>query len=101
MKTSERFDYEDHQIHITQKHDVTQTLKRAQMMRDADAAGHTGAIPADWKPIGTVPAIMLRKWCDEAGVRMDDRRAVEEVINKKLMSNEFSKFRVQEGKFII
>ena len=101
MKRAERLDIEDKLLHITQKHDVTATLKRAELMRQAQDAGVQGSIPADWKAIGTVPGVLVRAWANEAGVRMDDGDAMRDLINKKLMSGEFSKLRVTPGKFII
>lgn len=101
MKRSERLDTEDKLLHISQKHDVTETLRRAELMRQARDAGVQGHIPADWKPIGTVPGVLVRAWANEAGVRMDDTEAMRDLINKKLMSGEFSKLRVTEGKFLI
>jgi hypothetical protein len=96
MKISERTVAEDRLLHIVQKHDVSATLKRAEMMRQAQQAGVHGSIPADWIPVGVVPAVMQRVWATEAGVSMDDREAMEEVFKRKLMSGEFSKFRVDE-----
>ena len=101
MKKFERVDAEDKMLHISQKHDVTATLKRAELMRQAREAGVNGHIPDDWKPIGTVPGVLVRAWANEAGVKMDDTEAMRELINKKLMSGEFSKLRVTEGKFIL
>lgn len=101
MKQSERLDAEDRFLHVSQKHDVSATLKRAEMMRHARDAGVNGHIPADWKPIATVPGVLVRAWANEAGVRMDDADAMRDVINKKLMSGEFTKLRVADGKFEI
>ena len=96
MKISERTVAEDRLLHIVQKHDVSATLKRAEMMRHAQQAGVHGSITADWIPVGVVPAVMQRVWANEAGVAMDDREAMEEVFERKLMIGEFSKFRVDE-----
>ena len=96
MKISERTVAEDRLLHIVQKHDVSATLKRAEMMRHAQHAGVHGSIPADWIPVVVVPAVMQRVWANEAGVAMDYREAMEEVFERKLMSGEFSKFRVDE-----
>lgn len=94
MKKSESISFDDKLIHIQQKHDVTATLKRAEMMRHAYEAGHRGNIPADWVPVGIVPGVMQRVWADEAGVRMDDVDAMTELLNKKLLDGEFRAFQI-------
>lgn len=99
MKVSEQYSAEDRMLYVAQKHDVTQVLKRAEMMRHAREAGVTGAIPADWVPVGVVPAVMQRVWANEAGVSMDDHEALEEVLTRKLLDGDFGKFRVDERKF--
>lgn len=96
MKLNEKVSLDDKLLHVQQTHDVRATLKRAEMMRHAHEAGQTGGIPADWVPLGVVPGIMQRIWAEEAGVRMDDSEAMDEVLNKKLMSGEFAKFRVSD-----
>lgn len=95
MKTNERVTAEDHLLVVQQRHDVTNALKRAEMMRHAHEIGHSGAIPKDWEPIGVVPAIMKRLWAQEAGVRMDDAEAMEEVLMKRLLDGEFQKLQVK------
>lgn len=96
MKLSERLDIDDHMVHITQKHDVAATLKRAEMMRQARDAGHYGSIPKDWKPIATVPAVMVRDWVNQAGLQMHDTEAVQDLLEKKLASGEFSRFIIEK-----
>lgn len=97
MKLSERINIDDTSAHILQTHDVTASLKLAEKMRHAREAGHTGSIPKDWVPVGVVPAVMARVWAQEAGVRMDDADAMNELLNKKLMDGDFGKFRVVDG----
>lgn len=96
MKLTEQTFAEDRLLHVVQRHDVSATLKRAELMRHAQQAGVHGSIPADWIPVGVVPAVMQRVWATEAGVSMDDREAMDEVFERKLMSGEFAKFRVDE-----
>ena len=97
MKLNERINLDDNTAHVMQTHDVTSTLKLAEKMRHAREAGHHGNIPKDWVPVGVVPAVMVRQWAQEAGVRMDDSDAMNELLNKKLMDGAFGKFRVTEG----
>jgi len=99
MKTDERLSFDDKLVHIQQKHDVTATLKRAEMMRHAHEAGHMGALPKGSIPLGTVPAVMLREWANEAGVRMDDPKAMHELLTKKLMDSQFAGFRSSSEQF--
>lgn len=79
-------------LHITQKHDVAATLKRAELMRHAHEQGVSN-VPKDWVPLGIVPGVMLRDWADRAGVRMDDTHAMYELLERKLTGNEFCKLR--------
>jgi hypothetical protein len=67
-------------------------LERVQMMRDAEV-GMTG----DKRFVGSVPGHLVALWAKEAGVSFTDHAAVREIIKKKLMSGEYSKFRVWEG----
>jgi hypothetical protein len=97
MKLGERISFDDKLLHIQQRHDVSATLKRAEMMRHAHEQGHHGQIPKDWVPVGVVPAVMQRVWAQEAGVRMDDPEAMQELLKKKLMNGEFGKFRITGG----
>lgn len=99
MKLTEKYSFEDRMLHITQKHDVSAALKRAEMMRHAHEQGHQNALPPGSVPVGTVPAVMLRVWAQEAGVRMDDAPAMEELLTKKLNSGEFGKFRASDEPF--
>lgn len=67
---------------------------RAKMLRDAPAMPMSDS----WH-VGTIPLIVLEQWFKEAGVAWTDKAACQEVIRTKLLSNEFSKFRVKEGRF--
>jgi hypothetical protein len=42
---------------------------------------------------------LVGNWLKEAGVQWHDTNAVNEVINRKLMSGEFNKLRAWEGKW--
>jgi hypothetical protein len=42
---------------------------------------------------------VLATWLKEAGVSWSDTEAAKEVVKRKMMSGEFSKFRVWEGSY--
>lgn len=69
-------------------------LDRAKLMKEAPAQ----PLSDSWH-VGTIPMIVLEQWLKEAGVKWDDRPACQDVIRKKLLSGDFSKFRVKEGRF--
>lgn len=96
MKIAERMTLDGGRLYVEQRHNLNASLAMAERMRHAHEAGHTGTIPKDWVPLGVVPGVLVRAWADEAGVRMDDSDAMNELLNRKLLSGEFSKFRVSE-----
>ncbi len=67
---------------------------RAQKLRDAPSQPMSDS----WH-VGTIPLIVLEQWLKEAGVAWTDKAACQEVIRKKLLDGDFSKFRVKEGRF--
>ena len=48
--------------------------------------------------IGVVDAALMHEWLKEAGVKSNDP-AAEEVIKRKMLSGEFDKLRVWDGKY--
>ena len=52
---------------------------------------------SDYKYLGNIDMNLVGNWLKEAGVQWHDTNAVNEVINRKLMSGEFSKLRAWEG----
>lgn len=79
---------------LVHKRTVLIDLDRAQMLKDAPAQ----PVSDSWH-VGTIPLIVMEQWFKEAGVSWDDRPACQEVIRKKLLDGDFSKFRVKEGRF--
>jgi hypothetical protein len=69
-------------------------LDRAKVLKEAPQQ----PLSDSWH-VGTIPLIILEQWFKEAGVKWDDKLACQEVIRKKLLSGDFSKFRVKEGRF--
>lgn len=74
--------------------DAQPNLDRVQLLKEAPL----NPIEDSWL-VGSVPLLLVTEWLKEAGVKWDDREAVQEVLQKKLLDGEFSKFRVREGTF--
>lgn len=68
-------------------------LDRANLLKQAPKQ----PVSDSWH-VGTVPLIVLKEWAKEAGVKWDDP-AFKDVIRRKLLDGDFSKFRVKEGRF--
>ncbi len=79
---------------IVQHRTVLVDDDRAKMLRDAPSQ----PLSDSWH-VGSIPLIILEQWFKEAGVSWDDKPACRDVIRAKLLSGEFSKFRVKEGRF--
>ena len=69
-------------------------LERAKQLRDA-GVGQSG----EHRLVGSIPMHLYSQWLKEAGVSHDDRQAAKDVLRRKLLSGEFDKFRVWEGKY--
>lgn len=71
-------------------------------MIDVDRAARLREAPqqplSDSWHVGSIPVPVVAMWLKEAGVKWDDTKAVEEVLNRKLMDGDFAKFRVKEGR---
>ena len=93
-KISEKISFEHDHMVIKQKHDVSQALKDVQMAKDA-CIGMSG----ENRLAGFLDGAVLATWLKEAGVSWSDTEAAKEVVKRKMMSGEFSKFRVWEGKY--
>ena len=68
-------------------------LDRAKRLQDAPQQ----PVSDSWH-VGTVPLIVLKEWAKEAGVKWDDP-AFKDVIRRKLLDGNFSRFRVKQGRF--
>jgi len=79
---------------IKQRHDVSQALKDARMARDA-GIGMSG----ENRIVGFLQPAIIGAWLKEAGVAWSDTEAAKEVVQKKIISGEFDKFRVWEGTY--
>ena len=94
-KIKETISFDDDKLIIKKTHDANQMFMDAQYARET--VEHKFA--ADKVLVGTIDAALISVWLKEAGVSWHDTEARQNVIKKKLMSNEFSKLRVWEGKF--
>ena len=93
-KISETVSFEHDHMVIHQRHDVSQAMKDAEM---AKAAGI--GMDGENRLVGFLEGPVLASWLKEAGVSWSDTEAAEEVVKRKMMSGEFSKFRVWEGSY--
>ena len=93
-KISEKIDFEHDHMVIKQRHDVSQSLRDAQVAKDA-GIGMSG----ENRLVGFVDGAVLCAWLKEAGVAWSDTEAAKEVVKKKMMSGEFSKLRVWDGSY--
>ena len=93
-KVSEIIDFEHDHMVIKKKHDVSQALNDVQKAKDA-GIGMSG----ENRLVGFLDGAMLAQWLKEAGVSWSDTEAAKEVVKRKMMSGEFSKFRVWEGSY--
>ncbi len=77
--------------------DPTAALESAAQLRSAYQDGNHFA--EDHRHIGRIDSHVLEMWMKEAGITLDDREAVGELIKRKMLSNEFSGFRISEGTY--
>lgn len=93
MKLGQKiFDHDDRLI-IQNTYDTDAAFTHAQALRDA---GKTDF--GESKVLASVPGWVVGEWLKEAGVAWDDP-AADDVIKRKLLSGEVSKFRVWEGTY--
>ena len=94
-KIKETVTFDDDKMIIKNTYDATHMLKDAEQAREVAGNG----FGSDYKHVGNVDMALLNIWLKEAGVKWTDTQAVKDVLKRKLMSNEFSKLRVWEGKY--
>lgn len=94
-KVSEQYKFEGDEIVVKQTYDASHMLKDAQHAREVTE----NSFGSDYKHVGNVDVALVNVWLKEAGVSWTDTNAVNDVLKKKLMSNEFSALRVWEGKW--
>lgn len=94
-KVSEKVSFDDDKMIIKSTFDANQMLDDARYAREK--AEH--AFAGDYKLIGQVDMALVNVWLKEAGVSWQDTHAVNDVLKRKLMSNEFSALRVWDGRW--
>jgi hypothetical protein len=95
MKLSEQFINGDGaKFHVKQTFDAQPGLDEAAQLRSA-GVGLTG----EHRLVGSIPVWLVDEWMKQAGVAPDDNSARKEIIKQKMLSGEFSKFRVWEGAY--
>ena len=97
MKIAERYFFDDGRIIQRDTWDPNPTLKRAREIRDGRPIIE---IPDGGAHVASVPRHLFEKWLIEDGIRMDDEEAVDEMLARRLNSNEYSHFRTRfQGTF--
>jgi len=96
MKIGEKVfvDNTEDKLIVQKTFDVTPELGRAEMLRKAGVG-----MKGESRLVGTIPLHMISEWCKEAGVKWDDIEARKEVVKRKILSGEFDKFRVWNGRY--
>lgn len=79
---------------ITTTTDVQSVVDHASDLR---ANGLVGS--ADNRHVACIPEASLVQWCQEAGIRHDDKPAIRELLKRKILSGDISKLRVWEGSY--
>ena len=91
-KIAQKVETDGQTLQINQTHSAQPALDRARRLRETDQRGEN-------RLVASVPMEMVQVWLDEAGVTWDNTEARQEILQRKLLSGEFSKFRVWQGTF--
>lgn len=95
MKIGEKFINDEGSKFVVQEtHDFTPTVENVAQIRQF-SDGRMG----ESRHVGRIPGKLFYEWLREAGVSPTDTKAAEEVLKRKMMSNEFRAFRVWEGSY--
>ena len=82
----------DKLVHVKQ-HDWNPMLKQAEEMRQNGNARFGESVC-----VGVIDQALLGEWIKEAGITWDDP-AVDDIIKRKMLSGDFDKLRVWDGKY--
>jgi len=93
MKIAEKWFEDGDKLVLQKTHDFTPALESAGELRSNGMTGFS-----ENRHIGRIPLALVGIWLKEAGVKWDDP-AAKDVIRKKVMSGDYSNFRVWEGTF--
>lgn len=94
MKLSSKPTWLDDKLIIKKTYDATPTLDSLRQIKDAGLG-----LNGEMRHVGRIPGALISKWLNEAGVSWEDTAARDEIVNRKLMSGEYSAFRNWEGNF--
>ena len=96
MKIKEEIIFDDvkNKVVVKKTHLNDPYLETAKQFRDA-GVGMTG----EHRLAGIVPMHVIGEWIKEAGLTWDDSEACKDVIKRKMLSGEFDKLRVWEGRY--
>jgi hypothetical protein len=97
LKIAEKVHHEDggKTLTIESVYDMEPTINQVKDLKQVGFDQQKG----DNRLVGRIPMNIMAQWLKEAGVKWDDHKAAEEVIKRKILSGDFSKFRVWEGTF--
>ena len=96
MKIGEQWHFDQQENKWIQKktHDFSVGTEYAKKIKETN-----GGVIGEGRLVGTIPLALINEWCKEAGISWDDTHAKQEVVKRKILSGEFDKFRVWEGKY--
>ena len=92
---NETYFEQDGKLIVKKTSDPTPVLDFNQRLR---SDGKTTFGQHNWH-VARIPAHVLEAWIKEAGLRLDDREAVRDLIQRKLLDGDNAYLRVHEGSF--
>lgn len=96
MKIAQSFsDNNDGTFTVKKTYDNQDTIKLAQTYKEHGAP----EVASDSVCVGVIPMNILAEWFKEAGIEWSDTQACSEVVKKKMLSGDFDKLRVWEGRY--
>lgn len=93
MKTTERAFFEGDKLVHHRRFENDPYIERAKQLRDTH-----GGVQGENRLAGIVPMHLMVEWAKEAGLQMSDP-AFKDVVRRKMLSGEFDKLRVWEGRY--
>lgn len=96
MKLSDQLIFDDAAGKVIHKkvHSNEPYLDMARQYRDAGVG-----MKGEHRLVGVIPTHLINEWIKEAGISWDEPQAVQEVMRRKILSGEFDKFRVWDGRY--
>jgi hypothetical protein len=93
-KIAEKVSFDGTKMLTKETHDFGPTLESAKQRRLNGLHGFS-----ENRHVARVPLALVAQWARDAGIKWDDTQAMQDMLSKKLMSGDFSQFRVWEGRF--